>query len=104
MATKSKVDFKTKATLGDYLKRKRPDLYELHKDPGPKMRLALNLFRLRKKEGLTQKEAAQRCGLGPATYQRIEEAQPGANPRQNNLIQIAEAFGVDILDLYRPMK
>jgi len=82
------------------LKKHRPDLYELKKNPSEKYRLARRLFELRTAAALSQTQIAKKAGIGPATYQRIEECQPVANPGLDVLVKLARAFGVDVQALF----
>ncbi|HTB23001.1 MAG TPA: helix-turn-helix transcriptional regulator [bacterium] len=81
-------------------KKNRPDLFGQKKKPSEKHRLARQLFTLRKAAGLSQGQIAKRAGIGSATYQRIEECQPVANPGLDILVKLARAFGVDIQSLF----
>jgi DNA-binding XRE family transcriptional regulator len=76
------------------LKRHRKDLLEVKKEPSPRRRLADNLLALRTKEKLSQAAVAKRAKIGLATYQRIEQCQPSANPGLDVLEKLAEAMGV----------
>jgi DNA-binding XRE family transcriptional regulator len=82
------------------IKRKRPDLYKLLANPTPKARLAANIYRLRKARKITQKELADKAGIGLKTFQRIETAQPDSNPTMDAIAGLAKAVGVDIQELY----
>ncbi len=86
------------------LKERRPDLLKRVQNPSPKMRLALNIFELREKQGLSQIQLAKKSGIGPTTFQRIEECQPMCNPTLKNITKIAKALGVDVLQLFRKGK
>jgi len=48
------------------------------------------LAALRKQEGLSQKELAERSGVGKATISRLER---GANARYDTIDKLAEALG-----------
>jgi|GEM_PF-6022211 len=82
------------------LKKHRTDLYERKKNPSEKYRLAQRLFELRTAAGLSQTQIAAKAGIGSATYQRIEECQPVANPGLNVLVKLSRVFGVDVRDLF----
>src|SRR4051812_24406448 len=92
------------ADLISILEKKRPDLAERAKNPSAKMKVAMNLFELRRKEGLTQKEAAEKSGIPIATYQRIEEAQPTSNAKIDVIEKLAKAFKVDLTYFFKPIK
>ena len=57
-----------------------------------------------KKKGWTQIQAADRADLAFNTYVNIEQAQPTVNPTADNLIKLAEAFGVKVFDLWLERK
>lgn len=82
------------------LKKHRPDLLAQKKNPSEKYRLARQLFALRTAAGLSQSQTAKKAGIGTATYQRIEECQPVANPGLDVIVKLAHALGVDIQELF----
>lgn len=53
----------------------------------------------RSKAGLTQEELAQRAGLDASIIKALEQGQH--KPTSNELSQLAQALGVDELDLLR---
>jgi len=53
----------------------------------------------RSKAGLTQEELAQRAGLDASVVRALEQGQ--YKPTSNELSQLAQALGVDELDLLR---
>lgn len=99
--TLSMFDPRRKGTDEDaLLKKHRPDLYAQRKNPSEKYRLARHLFELRTREGLSQSQLAKKAGIGTATYQRIEECQPIANPGLDVLVKLARSLGVDVKELF----
>ena len=86
------------------IKRKRPDLYKMLENPSPKARLAANIYRLRTAHKHTQKELADKAGIGLKTFQRIETAQPDSNPTMDAIAALAKALKVDIQELYKPVE
>jgi DNA-binding XRE family transcriptional regulator len=84
------------------LKRHRRDLLEVKKEHSPRRRLADNLLALRTKAKLSQAAVAKKAKVGLATYQRIEQCQPTANPGLDVLEKLAEALGVKFEQLWLP--
>ena len=76
------------------LKRHRRDLLEVKRGHSPRRRLADNLLALRTKAKLSQAAVAKKAKIGVATYQRIEQCQPTANPGLDVLEKLAGALGV----------
>ncbi len=100
-ATLSIFDPRRKGTDEDtLLKEHRPDLYAQKKNPSEKYRLARRLFEFRTSASLSQSQLAQKAGIGTATYQRIEECQPIANPRFDVVVKLAKALNVDVQALF----
>jgi transcriptional regulator with XRE-family HTH domain len=63
--------------------------------------LRLNLRRLRKEQGLTQEEVAERAGLDYRHYQRIEVGKwPGL--QLHTVEMLAKVFKVEVHELFRP--
>lgn len=83
------------------LKRDRPDLLDAKAHPSPRRRLAGRLTYLRQSLGLSQAAMAKKAGVGLATYQRIEQCQPSANPGLDVLEKLAKALKVDFDQLWR---
>ena len=63
--------------------------------------IAINLRRLRGSRGITQGGLAKKAKLSRIAYSNVENGK--ANPRVNNLQQIADALGVGIQDLVTPV-
>jgi DNA-binding XRE family transcriptional regulator len=82
------------------LRRSRRDLLDAKKEHSPRRRLADNLLALRTKARLSQAAVAKRAKIGVATYQRIEQCQPSANPGLDVLEKLAEALGVKFEQLW----
>lgn len=68
--------------------------------PSPRELLAANLRRLRRAAGLTQLQLAARAALRNDHISRIEHAK--ANPLLSTLDALADALGVQTVDLLRP--
>ena len=99
--TLSIFDPRRKGTDEDtLLKKHRPDLHAQKKNPSEKYRLARKLFALRTEAGLSQSQIAKKAGIGTATYQRIEECQPLANPGLDVLVKLAHALGEDVQAIF----
>ena len=62
-------------------------------------RLGAAVAEARAKAGLTQAELAQRAGLGEAKLAALEQGP--YNPESHELSRLAEALGVDELELLR---
>jgi len=86
------------------IKRKKPELYKLLENPSPKARLAANIYRLRNAHKMTQKELADKAGIGLKTFQRIETAQPDSNPTLDAIAALSKALRVDIQELYEKLE
>ena len=82
------------------LKRHRKDLLEVKRGHSPRRRLADNLLALRTKANLSQAAVAKKAKIGVATYQRIEQCQPTANPGLDVLEKLAGALGVGFEKLW----
>jgi DNA-binding XRE family transcriptional regulator len=93
--------FVTEKESLESLKKNRPDLYKTLKKPSLKACLAANVFMLRKKKGLNQKELADKAKVGFRTLQRLEEAQPTSNPTVDVIEGIAKALNADVFDLFK---
>jgi transcriptional regulator with XRE-family HTH domain len=63
-------------------------------------RLSANVRALRKTAGLTQEEAAHRCGMTTAFFQSIEGE--ATNPTGITLARLADGLAVDLADLLQP--
>ncbi len=63
--------------------------------------IAINLKRLRGSRGLTQDDLAKKASLSRIAYSNVENGK--ANPRVNNLQQIADALDVGIQELVTPV-
>lgn len=59
--------------------------------------LGERIRKLRKQAGLTQKELAERSGIGRVTLSRLERGDH--SPRYGTLVALAEALGVSVTDL-----
>ena len=57
-----------------------------------------NLHELRKKRGFTQEELADRAGINPNYYGRVERGE--INVTVDTLASIAEALQVDLVDVF----
>ena len=57
------------------------------------MKISENIRTLRRREGLTLKDVANRIGVSEATVQRYESGAIGAIP-YDTIVQLAEIFGV----------
>jgi transcriptional regulator with XRE-family HTH domain len=68
---------------------RRPTVYE---------RLAIAARRERSRLGWTQEATAEKAGLNIRHYQKIEDA--SVNVTLKTVDQLAEAFGVDVADLF----
>lgn len=55
------------------------------------------LFKVRKKRGLSQREVAESIGVAVTTYNNIENGR--RNPRLKTAKKISEFFGIDIRDI-----
>jgi DNA-binding XRE family transcriptional regulator len=100
-AVRSIFDPRRKGTDEDsLLKKHRKDLAEIKRNPSPRRRLADNLLALRLKAKLSQAAMAKRAKIGVATYQRIEQCQPTANPGLDVLEKLAEALNVKFEQLW----
>ncbi len=64
-------------------------------------RLAQRVRYEREREQLSREELALRAGLNPKTIERIEEQQV-ETPRGNTIRSLADALGVDAVDLNPP--
>jgi transcriptional regulator with XRE-family HTH domain len=53
---------------------------------------------LRERKGVSLRELARRSGVGVATLSRIESGE--ANPRMSTLLQLADALGVFVGQLF----
>ena len=62
-------------------------------------RLGANVTEARAKTGMTQAELARRAGLDEATIAALEQGQ--YKPESHELSRLAEALGVDELELLR---
>jgi DNA-binding Xre family transcriptional regulator len=102
-AKKKKILFVPKKgmDLMSFLREHRPEMAEALKRPSPKVLIASNLYKLRLDKGWSQKEVAERAKVGFATYQRIEQAQPVANPTLEVLLRLGDALGVELADLLK---
>ena len=102
LVKKKKLDdfFLTEKEHIENIKKKRPELYKLLENPSPKARLAANIYRLRNAHKITQKELADKAGIGLKTFQRIETAQPDSNPTMDAIAALAKSLKVDIQELY----
>ncbi len=65
---------------------------------GLRARLAKSAKRLRVASGSTQEQIAERAGLNPRHYQKIETG--SVNVTLNTLEQLSQAFGVDVTELF----
>ena len=63
--------------------------------------IATNLRRLRSSRGMTQEDLAKKAKLSRIAYSNVENGK--ANPRVNNLQQIADALDVGIQELVTPV-
>src|ERR1700690_2456314 len=63
--------------------------------------IAVNLRRLRSSRGMTQEDLAKKAKLSRIAYSNVENGK--ANPRVNNLQQIADALDVGIQELVAPV-
>jgi Zn-dependent peptidase ImmA (M78 family)/DNA-binding XRE family transcriptional regulator len=63
--------------------------------------IPVNLKRIRNMKGLTQEEIAAKAGISRNAYRSIENG--ASEPRVSNLQGLAEALGVKIFDLLRPV-
>ncbi len=63
--------------------------------------LPVNLKRIRNVKGLTQEEIAVQTGISRNAYRSIEKGD--SEPRVSNLQGIADALGVKVFDLLRPL-
>ena len=61
------------------------------------MNFAENLTHIRKKLGMTRKEAAAKMGITPQAYSCYEYGR--REPRLDNIVKLAEVFGVST-DVY----
>ena len=69
-------------------------------DPGGAPRgLARRLRALRERRGWTQEDLAERAGLSVSFVSLLERG--GRGPSQDTLVQVAEALGVPLVDLFR---
>jgi transcriptional regulator with XRE-family HTH domain len=59
---------------------------------GPKLKLGLNVYRLRSERGWTQEELASRAGMRQPRIAEIERGD--GNPKFETLIRLANAFGI----------
>ncbi len=58
----------------------------------------LRIHQLRERKGVSMRELSRRADVGIATLSRIESGE--ANPRLSTLLQLAEALGVFVGDLF----
>ena len=65
---------------------------------GLRGRLAKSAKRLRLSRGYTQEQAAERAGLNPRHYQKIEDG--AVNVTLNTLEQLCHAFAVEVGELF----
>ena len=56
------------------------------------------LKQMRNDEGMTQKEFAESCGIGSATYERLEQGR--FSPRVSTCLLIARQLGISLSTLY----
>ena len=61
-------------------------------------RVAERIAELRKQAGLTQQQVAERAGMQPSNYQRIEYG--GQNLTIETLVKIAQAIGVSVNEFW----
>jgi transcriptional regulator with XRE-family HTH domain len=61
-------------------------------------KIGLRILRRRQELGLTQKELADRLGIGPTNVARIEHGQQNLTVR--TLIKVAEALGTTAAELF----
>jgi DNA-binding XRE family transcriptional regulator len=61
-------------------------------------RLAANVLRLRKREDMSQEEAAHQCQMSTRLYQRAESEE--ANITLATLARICDGFSVDVVELF----
>lgn len=61
---------------------------------GPKLKLGLNVYRLRSERDWTQAELAARAGMSQPRIAEIERGD--GNPKFETLIRLANAFGVSL--------
>lgn len=57
-----------------------------------------NIKQLRIKKGLTQEQAAEKCGVSLGTYYQWESGR--RNIRPGNLMKLAEVLGCIVMDIY----
>ncbi|MBN2498738.1 MAG: helix-turn-helix transcriptional regulator [Deltaproteobacteria bacterium] len=71
--------------------------------PGPNTSLLLgaNVRRLRRAQGLSQEDLADRSGISNRYLGRIERGE--ANPSLDILERLSTSFGVDLVDLLSPL-
>jgi DNA-binding XRE family transcriptional regulator len=81
-----------------WLARMSPDEraeYDVHAEYFKRVyRLAMEVFELRTRHGLTQGELAKRCGIDQAEISRIETG--NANPTARTLERIADALDAEL--------
>lgn len=63
-------------------------------------RLAKSVSKLRASRGWTQEYVAERAGMNPRHYQKLEEG--SVNVTLRTLERLASAFRVDVRDLFEP--
>ena len=59
-----------------------------------------NAARIRKEQGLTQEQLAERCGMSQQYLSKLEQGR--RNPTLVTVYEIATALGVSHMDLVRP--
>jgi transcriptional regulator with XRE-family HTH domain len=82
------------------MRNRRPDRLKQYESPEYQelqRRLAGNIARLRQERGLTQEDAADRCGMSARLLQRIEASD--SNVTFATLGRLASGFGVDVAQL-----
>ena len=62
------------------------------------MNIGSNIKKIREAKGLSGKEVALSCKMGPAQYSRIENNK--TDPALSSLTKIAKALGVSLADLF----
>jgi DNA-binding XRE family transcriptional regulator len=77
----------------------REHLYDAESYRQLQARFIANVRRVRDADGLTQEEAAARCGMPMQQFQQLESGK--ANVTLRTLGRVAEGLGVDVAEFFR---
>jgi DNA-binding XRE family transcriptional regulator len=102
LADEEVVDMPKRFLSKRTLEKHHADLCASLKSCSPMDRIALNVHKLRLKKKLTQCELAEKAGISPRTFQRIENlSDPKRNTSIDVLTKLAEVLEVDIVEIVK---